>query len=40
MGVAICRYEEEIERIVRCALKELELENEFRAIEDRWNEQA
>ena len=36
----ICRYEEEVEKIVRCAQSELKLENEFHAIEESWNEQV
>ena len=38
--VCVCRHEEEIDRIIRCAMKELELENEFRSIEEHWNEQV
>ena len=38
--VHVYRHEDEIDKIVRCALKELELENEFRAIEEHWNEQV
>ena len=40
MCVCVYRYEEEIERIVTCAQKELELETEFRTIEENWNEQV
>ena len=40
MRVCVCRYEEEIDKIVRSAQKELKLENEFRTIEEYWNEQV
>ena len=38
--VHVCSHEEEIEQIVTCAQKELQLETEFRAIEEYWNEQV
>ena len=40
MRVSVYRYEEEIDKIVRSAQKELKLENEFRTIEEYWNEQV
>ena len=39
-ALCVCSHEEEIERIVTCAQKELQLETEFRAIEEYWNEQV
>lgn len=36
----VCRYEMRIDKILKCAVKEQELENEFRTIEERWSEQV